>query len=240
MTTLAIGDGETTGLNSGLGHDDPDRDKLWELAVKVRNHREPGLDGMWVWQLNVDGTPVAPAAAAVNRFHERYRVPPDVQVLMTDNPAGYVPQDQAAGTFAELAQTLLRLVSGAHWVGCVPDFDARFLVPMLHEHYGPGVTWAALPWHYHTVDVETLAAGRLQIQPPWDSDELSRRLGVEPPPPELRHTAAGDVLWGEAMYDAVFAPAPPGGYDLRTADGRDVAPRTQCCNASGAAAATSL
>lgn len=235
--TLAFTDGETSGLDSGFGQD-PEADRMWELAVKVRGHREPGLDGMWVWQLNVQGTAVAPAAAEVNRFYERYVVPPDVQVLMMRQPSlDVVPDDLARGTYAELAQTLMRLLSGAHMVGAVTDFDTRFLLPFLHEHYGPSVRWSSAPWHYHLVDVENLAAGRLQIPPPWDSEQLSHRLGVTAAPWE-RHTAEGDAAWAERMYDAVFALQDVESFTVRTADGRQV-PVAGCCQQSeyGTAAA---
>lgn len=205
-TTLAFVDAETTGLDSGLGHDDPNRDTMWELCVKVRDHRRPELDGRWVWQLNVDGTPVTPAAAAINRFHERYVLAPDVPAALMQCPDNAPAPTRETSSKEAVARTLYGLLNGAHWVGAVADFDTRFMLPFLHEFYGPGVSWASLPWHYHLADVENLAAGRLQLPPPWDSHELFRRLGVQPPDRQLRHTAGGDVDWAEAVYDAVFAP----------------------------------
>jgi len=44
---------------------------------------------------------------------------------------------------------------------------------------------------------------RADFGPPWDSDEISRALGVEPPTDE-RHTAMGDARWARAIYDAVM------------------------------------
>jgi hypothetical protein len=41
------------------------------------------------------------------------------------------------------------------------------------------------------------------IHPPWDSDELSRAIGVEPPTTE-RHTAKGDARWARDIYDRVM------------------------------------
>ncbi|MCZ2261387.1 hypothetical protein [Isoptericola sp. QY 916] len=48
---------------------------------------------------------------------------------------------------------------------------------------------------------------RADFGPPWDSDEISRALGVEPPVDE-RHTAMGDARWARAIYDAVMGTRP--------------------------------
>ena len=39
--------------------------------------------------------------------------------------------------------------------------------------------------------------------PPWDSDALSRAVGVNPDDFD-RHTALGDARWAKAMYEAVM------------------------------------
>lgn len=41
---------------------------------------------------------------------------------------------------------------------------------------------------------------------PWDSDNLSRMVGVDPDRFD-RHTAMGDALWTQAIYDRIV-------YDL--------------------------
>ena len=61
-------------------------------------------------------------------------------------------------------------------------------------------------WHYHLVDVEALAAGKLGIAPPWKSDELSAALGVTITEDD-RHTALGDAKWAMRIYDAVMGGA---------------------------------
>ena len=105
-----------------------------------------------------------------------------------------------------------------HVVGAVPNFDTERIVRMVHEHYP---AWK-LGWHYHLIDVENLAVGYLfaryeankriyrELMPagpasialPWDSDELSKQIGVDPSQFE-RHTAMGDARWARAIYDAV-------------------------------------
>jgi hypothetical protein len=41
-------------------------------------------------------------------------------------------------------------------------------------------------------------------RPPWDSDELSLAVGVDPEQFD-RHTALGDAKWAKALYEAVMA-----------------------------------
>jgi hypothetical protein len=56
-----------------------------------------------------------------------------------------------------------------------------------------------------------LAAGKLGIPPPWDSNELAARAHAElsDDPLEVeRHTALGDARWCRAIYDAVMGGAP--------------------------------
>jgi hypothetical protein len=102
-----------------------------------------------------------------------------------------------------------RLTRAAHLVGAVPNFDADVLDRRMREH-------GILPsWHYHLVDVETLAVGWLARRSdrgrvndiptlPWDSEAVSRALNVEPPADNERHTAMGDAKWVRAMYDSIM------------------------------------
>lgn len=101
-------------------------------------------------------------------------------------------------TRAEAARQIAGFTSGAHLAGAVVSFDAARLELLLRS---AGLMPA---WHYHLVDVETLAAGMLRLHPPYDSDELSALAGVDPSVFE-RHTAVGDALWARAVYDAVLA-----------------------------------
>lgn len=38
---------------------------------------------------------------------------------------------------------------------------------------------------------------------PWDSDDLSRAVGVEPPSEDERHTALGDARWVKRLYENI-------------------------------------
>jgi hypothetical protein len=106
----------------------------------------------------------------------------------------------------------------AHVVGAVPNFDTE-RISLLLSRFG-----IVPQWHYHLIDVENLAVGYLNgrcrevaatsgfvptnlsdgaLTPPWDSDELSRLCGVEPPT-HTRHTAMGDAVWAMAIYDRIM------------------------------------
>lgn len=111
-----------------------------------------------------------------------------------------------------------------HVVGAVPQFDTERIALMLRKE------WPLWPvhgrWHYHLIDVENLAVGYLasvhrwrkdiadlnhgtlpeRIAPPWDSNWLSKAVGVNADEFE-RHTAMGDVRWAMAIYDAVMGGA---------------------------------
>lgn len=95
------------------------------------------------------------------------------------------------------AEEVARILAGKHIVGAVPSFDAGMLDPWLRRN-GECPTW-----HYHLVDVEALAAGKLGQAPPWNSEKLSRAIGIEPSEFD-RHTALGDARWARAIYEAVI------------------------------------
>lgn len=134
---------------------------------------------------------------------------------------GYAPVGLAC-TRADAARTIHALLADrCHIVGAVPNFDTERIARLLNAHgLEPG-------WHYHLIDVENLAAGylarqwrgytdspneeaaahaRLATSLPWDSDELSRAVGVEPMGDE-RHTAMGDARWARAIYDKIMGGA---------------------------------
>lgn len=183
-------DTETTGLH-------PLNDQVWEVAA-IR--REP--DGTEAsWHLLVD------------------HAPPGEDYLSSDFAADYLARydPERAVVRAVAVDRMRRLFRGrAHMVGAVPSFDAERLGVMrrLAGFDEPD------PWHYHLIDVENLAVGYLAGRAsngdldaglalpgrPWDSELLSRAVGVDPDQ-FARHTAMGDVLWAKAIYDAVMGGA---------------------------------
>lgn len=98
-----------------------------------------------------------------------------------------------------------QFVFGAHIVGAVPNFDTERLAALMRRQ-----GQAKVPWHYHLIDIENLVVGFLAafgefVPLPWESDDLSRAIGVDPDGFN-RHTAMGDVLWTIAQYDVVMSP----------------------------------
>lgn len=185
MSGVVFVDIETTGLNPGY-HD------IWEVALIVDEEE-------FTWQMIPDLTRADSGALRVSRFYERANKA--VAAENWDNP------QTVAGKVAVLT-------ANRHLVGAVPSFDAGFLSRFLHRQ---GFRDA---WHYHLIDVEALAIGYLwgihdmesdEIRRagidtatglPWDSEALSRVLGVDPDKFD-RHTALGDARWAKAIYEAV-------------------------------------
>jgi DNA polymerase III alpha subunit (gram-positive type) len=171
-------DTETTGL-------DPDTERVFEVAaIDLATGQEH------VWRFEPPGYVVDamhPKALEVNRYHERTSAP------------GWRWDD--AGGLVDLAH----LLTGAHLVGAVPDFDARHLAAT-YLRFGLPVP----RWHYHLIDVETMAVGWLRgtglverLELPWESDYLSELCGVDPPGEGERHTALGDARWVARWYRRV-------------------------------------
>lgn len=166
-------DTECTGL-------DPETERIFEIAV-IWDGAEA------VWHLRPPDEVIArmhPKAREVNRYHER-----------TQDPL-WKWDDQSLALL-----DLARVLEGRHIVGAVPDFDARFLKEA-YDYFGLEVP----RWHYHLIDVEAravgwLAAQGIEIPLPWNSDDLSRACGVEPPQGDDRHTALADARWAKALYE---------------------------------------
>lgn len=79
--------------------------------------------------------------------------------------------------------------------GNVIDFDARQLAAAF-DYFGID---PIRPWHYHMIDVENVAAGSIQLLPPYKSEELSAALNADVDIAR-KHTACGDAWWALLMY----------------------------------------
>lgn len=156
---------------------DPERNEVWEVGLILVG--TDNSDGEYEWQLPVDLGWADAMALTVSGYHGR-RV------------------GSASSSPHEFARKFSRLTHGAHLVGAVPSFDDAFLKRLLRANGAcPG-------WHYHLIDTEALVAGLLGISPPWNSNDLSKAVGVDSESFE-RHTALGDARWARATYDAVMA-----------------------------------
>lgn len=158
---------------------EPDRHEIWEIALI----EEDGTEHEWRLEPQ-HMRQASPDALRITGFYDR---------VAAAGEDGFF-----SGTSRpRIAWEVARLTAGRHLVGAVPSFDARFLADFLRSE---GHVEA---WHYHLVDVEALAAGRLGIAPPWDPGALAEQVGVT----GLggKHTALGDARWAKAIYEAVFA-----------------------------------
>lgn len=213
---IAVVDTETTGVHPGR--------RAWEVAI-IRREPDGTEATLHAFVADVDLSAADPFGLKIGRFYERHpkfaRTPEFAAAIDRARGLGLeVPEDIPCLDEDELAPMIERMTRGAHLVGAVPNFDAEVFADMLRRHQ---LTPA---WHYHLVDVETLAVGclagqtdaaRMEIDQsatlpdvanlPWRSDDLSRACGVEPPSDDERHTALGDARWAMRLYDAIVGGA---------------------------------
>ena len=182
MSALVFMDTETTGLSP--------TDDIWEFAGIRRED---------------DGTQTELHLFIKHDVQKCLLLP---ESFRTDHAIRW--EHQKAVTPLAAALRIEEFMGGkAHIVGAVPNFDTERIALLLRRfNIKPD-------WHYHLIDVENLAVGYLHgaynatgltipLSPPWDSDDLSRAVGIDPPT-NARHTAMGDALWAMAIYDRVTA-----------------------------------
>lgn len=203
MTKILFCDTETSGLAA-------DAD-IWEFAGILRE--EDGRESEHHLFIEHDIAKCAELPPSFREDHLR-RFPGATKGVCLGRGSRVMTRDYAAGYIEKLT------AERPHIVGAVPNFDTERLTRLLEAH---GCRWGG---HYHLIDVENLAVGYLagiaghghsevtcgpicgqggyKLPPlPWDSDEISRAIGVEPPSEGVRHTAMGDATWTKAMYDAI-------------------------------------
>jgi len=194
VTNLAFVDIETTSLERPFS---ARATEVWEVGLVVRQNAEtfPHKDNdiEYRWFLPVSLRNSDPVSLDIGRFHERYptlegRTHPQIFCR-------------------EFNDAIMKGVGNGdtkpHLVGNVVSFDEERLAAIFINSgppYSDNSSW--LPWHYHLVDVEAMVAGRLGLQPPWSSKDLTAALGV--PVPEGQHDALVDARWARDIYDAVF------------------------------------
>ncbi|MFI8531755.1 exonuclease domain-containing protein [Streptomyces aquilus] len=193
---LAFVDTETIGLDPFL-HD------AWEIAVILR---ADGRDEEHVFRIKPDLLNADPQALKINRYHERTSAPD----WTWDDPH-------------TAATRLYSILDGAVLVGSNVAFDAEMLTHLFGRYYDQ-----PRPWHYRTVDIVTLAVGSLYgrasertrqdcdatwyskvaraVGWPWKSHDVSMHVRIEPPAPDVRHTALADARWARDVHDAVIVP----------------------------------
>lgn len=214
MTPLAFLDTETTSLARPCS---PTPGEIWEVGLILRD--QDGGD-RYRWFLPVTLEHADPKSLEISRFHDRH---PQGDQYAGDSRES----DHLVADLERWCEDFATLTAGAHLVGNVVSFDEERLAALLMAH-GIQPTW-----HYHLIDVESMAAGYLgglitvvseygiptddpdsyghgvveaarHRFPRWDSEDLSAALGVTPPGPDQRHTALGDALWARDIYDVVI------------------------------------
>lgn len=188
MTRLVFIDTETTSLR-------PDR-RAWEIGLIVRDPGKDDTEHRWfVDTSDLDLGNADPASLRIGRFYDRH----------PGMGCEHDPWDSTCCYEEFVLSQVEQLTRGAHPVGAVPNFDAEVLGTRMRAH---GICPS---WHYHLIDVETLAVGYIAGATtldvgrlPWDSDWLHQQLGLAPVPEDARHTALGDARWARDVYDAVM------------------------------------
>lgn len=188
--TLAFLDTETVTL-------DPAPNTIWEVGLIIRppgSSRE--ADTEWMFQFHPNMGLSHPDSLRISGYGSRFCVPDGTGALVwVPSQADPVEQSREQALIA-----LIRMLHGATVVGAVPDFDTTRLSLTARD---TRVLYGHDPWHYHLVDVENLVAGLFGIQPPWKSDDLYVRAGVDPTRYD-RHTALGDSRLNRDVYDRVM------------------------------------
>jgi hypothetical protein len=161
--------------------------EVWEVAM-IRREPDGSETTYEALVAGVDLSEAWPVSLQIGRFYGRY----DMEIAGQFGPGG----DSSKYAYSNrVARNIERMTRGAHLVGAVPSFEDTSLAPLLKRHQ------LAPAWHYHLVCIENVLAGYFGVVPPYASNELSMRIGVDPAQFE-RHTAMGDVLWVKAQWDA--------------------------------------
>jgi hypothetical protein len=189
VTPLIFLDTETTGLC-------PDIHAPWEIAWRTAIHSNNELIRVAGFRAYIDLSAdtilcANDKALTIGRFADRYGI--DSSLMSSADMLAWLQQDIAR------VMARCKTTDVPHLVGAVPSFDHTMLC-MNHigwPDFGEGL------WHYHLIDVETLAAGKLKIPPPYSSSVLTAALGVTVDD-DTKHTAMGDVDWAIQLYAAVY------------------------------------
>lgn len=180
MTTpkkLVFIDTETTDINR-------ETRQIWDLAYIVREEGKPDREVQRM--MTVDLSKANTISLNMGGFHDRH-------------PQGNGNAKARAYDWWVSQPTILADLHDAYLVGAVPSFDEETLWRHL-----TGIGHSIPSWNYHLIDVETLAAGQMGLQPPWNFDRILAAYDLKYDEAD-RHTAIGDARMARDLYDAVMA-----------------------------------
>lgn len=214
MPDLVFVDTETTGLH-------PTLHRVWEFAG-IKTTQEGGGEERVLLQVDVDVHmgDADPFALNIGKFWERYGKNGDwYGEEVTDHDGNVIsylaPRGGERCSAIEAAKIIREFTHGCMLIGNTISFDAERLGLLLRENFQTPT------WHYHVIDIEPIIVGYLKgqwdfgvrnshvfdpaiLNLPYNTEDLSKAIGVEPPGEEDRHTAMGDAEWVLRQWNAIF------------------------------------
>jgi oligoribonuclease (3'-5' exoribonuclease) len=179
MARLIFLDTETTSLDRRTR-------EIWDLAYIIRDDDHNDVEKQWF--LPVSLREADPISLKIGNYYQRHPSPMRSRGDARSISNSLVdPHDLWREVASDMRDAII--------VGAVPSFDEETIADTLHGRNGLQPTW-----HYHLVDIETLAAGALGMEPPWNFDEVLARYGLAQH--DDRHTALGDARLVRDLYDA--------------------------------------
>lgn len=190
---IAVVDCETTSL-------DRHRGLPWEITVIRRPLVLDNIDDRVVrtYMIDTDLADADPKSLGVGGFYERH--PHGWVGQVVSDSAAVVAPPVVVGTplWGEHSAALHVewLVRDAHLVGANPAFDARMLENLFDRN---GIVGA---WHHRMYDVLAMAAA-VRREPICGLEDSAAGMGIDTSGYAL-HTAAGDALVAERVFDEVM------------------------------------
>jgi DNA polymerase III epsilon subunit-like protein len=176
-TRLIFLDTETTSL-------DRRKREIWDIAYIIRDYQHEDIERQFF--LDPPMKDADPTSLKIGGYWERH---PNWK---RTSPKGVCLSEYSAAR--RVAQDFLN----AHIIGAVPSFDEETLYKFLRS------CGIAPTWHYHLIDIESMAAAAVGLEPPYNFDKLLAEFGLTYNE-EDRHTALGDARMVRDLYDKIFA-----------------------------------
>ena len=183
MTKLVFLDTETTSL-------DRRKRRIWDIGYITRFTEDPKdeIDIEKQMFVKVDITHADPVSLKIGGYWERHPEPYPFQRREGESPSTAEPV---------MCQEVARDFLDATIIGAVPSFDEETLERAFRR-------WHFIPtWRYHLIDIESMAAGALGWEPPYNFDEVLKEFGLSYDS-QSRHTALGDARIVRDLYDRVL------------------------------------